>query len=128
MIRRTSLRIWRPNSKAGKARKAVRPVRPDRPNRLTALPGGWRLVGKLRSCPALNERFLELRGGDGEAEVEALHLAAAVLFEKVELRLRLDALGDNAQVQTLRQLDDRADDRRVLESIRQVFDKVAVDL
>ena len=51
-----------------------------------------------------------------------------MLFEEVELRLRFHALRDNAKVEALRELDDRAHDRRVLEPVGQVLDNVAIDL
>src|SRR5206468_3866379 len=74
------------------------------------------------------QRFLELRCGNGEAEVKALHFPAAVLLQEVELRLGLHSLCNDAKVEALRQLDHRADDGRVFESIGQILDKVPVDL
>src|SRR5436309_4687712 len=100
--------------------------------------GGWRVGLPATRYPpsvrsfvrdlALRKRFLELRRGNGEAEVEALNFPAAVIFQEVELRLGLHSLCDNAKIEALRQLDHRADDGRVLESIGEILDEVPVDL
>ena len=55
--------------------------------------------------PRLRKRFLELECRNGEAEIEALHFAAAVLLEEIELRLRLHAFRHDPQVESLSELD-----------------------
>src|SRR5438093_2050699 len=74
------------------------------------------------------QHLQEFLGRDGEAEVIALYFAAVVFLQELELRLRLHPLGHHAQVQSLGQLDHRADDRRVLHPLRQILHEIAIDL
>mgnify|MGYP003693771577 CR=1 FL=1 len=58
----------------------------------------------------------------------ALRLFAAVRPEEVELRRRLDAFGDAAQSERMRQRDDRLRDRLVVAVLLEAVDEALVDL
>ena len=62
------------------------------------------------------------------ADEVALHEVAAAAREELALRLGLDALGDDAHVERVRQRDDGGDDRALLAVLRQLGDEAAVDL
>ena len=51
---------------------------------------------------------------DRVAHQEALHLVALFVAQEIEMRLRLDAFGQNRDMQVLAEAQDRAHDRRRL--------------
>ena len=67
-------------------------------------------------------------GACGPAEVEALREVAAERDEVPVLLLGLDALGDDGQVDVVREVDDAAHDREVAGVATERGDEAAVDL
>ena len=65
---------------------------------------------------------------DRVAEEVALRVVAAMLAQEVELLLVLDAFRDHLELEAVRHVDDRVDDRRVVAVDRDVADERAVDL
>src|SRR5436190_12903666 len=65
------------------------------------------------SCGALQQRGELIRRHRLPVE-EALYLVAAVAFEKMQLRVGLDALGDHLQVQRVSERNDRLREDAVL--------------
>src|SRR3954469_19712271 len=83
--------------------------------------------GRAHDRPSGEER-LEVLGRHRRGEQVALGAVAAEPAERVELAGGLDALGDRLEPQAARDVDDRADDRRVVLLLAQPVDERAVDL
>ena len=72
-----------------------------------------------RLCDALEH----LRGRCRWRDQVALHMVAAVTAQEVELGIGLDAFGHDFQPQAVPEIDDRADDGRVVSIIEHVADE-----
>ena len=71
---------------------------------------------------------LERRERDGLREIEPLNAVAAFCTQERELLGRLDALGDDLEIERVRHRDHGADDRRVFGLVREIGHERAVDL
>src|SRR4029079_1085053 len=71
---------------------------------------------------------LELAVRERMGNEEALRFLASVRPQEIELRRRLDALGDAAQSERMRQRDDRLRDRFVVAVLVETVDEALVDL
>ncbi len=69
--------------------------------------GGARVLGILR------DESLELRSRQRRAEEIPLHFVAALVVQKSQLLVRLHALGDDADLQPVRDIDDRGGHGRI---------------
>src|SRR5450830_952458 len=85
------------------------------------------LVGHQAGVPGLHQ-LSEVIGSHGFAEQETLTLLTAVGFEKFQLLKRLDAFGNDVQVQALAQADDGADQLRILAVFAQAAHEGLIDL
>src|SRR6266540_6026451 len=74
------------------------------------------------------EELVESGGRDGGTEEVALHLVTLLGPQELELRLRLDSLGDGRELQTVRHRDDGGRDGGVIGIARDVAHEGLVDL
>jgi hypothetical protein len=85
--------------------------------------------GALGCNFSAREHLGDVGGGARWAEVEPLHLRAALLPHLLELLLRLDALGAGGDAEAHAQRRDRAQDgERALRPLIQLLDEDLVDL
>ncbi|EKD39902.1 MAG: hypothetical protein ACD_75C00256G0002 [uncultured bacterium] len=71
----------------------------------------------------LPQQEFDFRGGQRPAEVEPLHLVAAMAPKIAELPFGLDALGDNLEVEVMAEGDDGLGDRRTAWVVGHLADK-----
>src|SRR6266545_4763467 len=81
-----------------------------------------------RESLVITQHRLEHFGGYRRAKVIALKFIAAVLPQIIELALCFHALGDNAQIQTMRHGDDSSGDSGITRIVRDVANEAAIDL
>src|SRR5258708_31201724 len=103
---------------------------PDKSWLLSGHDGKRRTSGPASAFPgqAGFEKPRRLVGGQRLALEVALHLVAPDSLHVGLLLLGLDAFGDHAEAQAVRERYDRLDDREILRVARYVLDERAVDL
>jgi len=79
-----------------------------------------------RFCYAAFQKLRELLGNYRAAEKVSLALAAAFSLEKMQLFLGLHALGDDAVLQALSDVDERAQNGGIIRVRGNVIDEAAV--
>src|SRR6185436_10769743 len=94
--------------------------------RTSRAPAGVRPLSRL--IARLGLAFAPGWLGVGPAEIVALEEVDALLLEPLGLGFGLDAFGDGAHLQTLRQAEERAHEDLVVGIVDQVLDVGAVDL
>lgn len=86
-------------------------------------------LGKLRRRVSLSaDQRLELRGGQGGAEVKSLVLIAAEGLQEIELLGGFDAFRHHLQPQAMRQRNDGTHDGSVVGPGHDLADEASIDL